>query len=165
MGCGKSTIGSELAKVLSYDFLDLDNYIEKQEQKLLTDIFKINGEMYFRKQESKYLNDILQSSNNIVLALGGGTSCYGNNMNNILESNASISFYLKVSIPELSRRLFDEKSHRPLISHLKTEEALTEFIGKHIFERTNYYSQSQNTIKTDGLKVEEIIEAIVLKLV
>ena len=165
MGSGKSSIGQELAKILSYNFIDLDNYIESKEAMSIPDIFKHKGEIFFRKKEGLYLSELLKMSNNCVLSLGGGTPCYGFNMKNILDNEKAISIYLKTSIPELSKRLLKEKSKRPLISHLKKEEDLTEFIGKHIFERTSFYNQSHQTILTDNKSVDEIVESIVLKLI
>ena len=46
-----------------------------------------------------------------------------------------ISAYLKVGIPTLVARLLIEKEQRPLIAHLDSEAALTEFVGKHLFEQ------------------------------
>ena len=80
MGSGKSTIGKELATLLKYNFLDLDDYISEKENATISDIFKDKGEIYFRKKETEYLKEIINSYNDIVLALGGGTPCYGNNL-------------------------------------------------------------------------------------
>jgi shikimate kinase len=165
MGSGKSCVGQELAKILSYNFIDLDNYIEHKEERSVSDIFKYKGEIYFRRKEGIYLNELLQVSKSTVLSLGGGTPCYGFNMKNILDNEKTTSIYLKTSIPELVRRLRKEKSKRPLINQIESEEGLMEFIGKHIFERTNFYSQSEHSISTDNLSIDEIIESIVLKLV
>ena len=71
--------------------------------------------------------------------------------------------YLNVSIPVLVNRLNNEKSKRPLISHIKTDELLMEFIGKHLFERASYYNMSEVKINANG-KVEDIIEDILLQL-
>ena len=49
MGSGKSLIGRILSKKLNLEFIDIDNKIEINEKKTISDIFKINGEKYFRK--------------------------------------------------------------------------------------------------------------------
>lgn len=165
MGTGKSTLGKELATALSYDFLDLDNYISKREKNSISEIFKTKGEIYFRKKETQYLNDVINTSGNLVLALGGGTPCYGNNMELLKGNSNLISFYLKLSIPLLVKRLFLEREKRPLISHLNSEEALLEFIGKHLFERNPYYSQAQFTLNTDNKTKQEILEDILVHLI
>lgn len=165
MGSGKSTIGKNLATVLNYNFLDLDEYISEQENCSIPELFKNKGEIYFRKKETQYLNEVLSTKDNLVLALGGGTPCYGNNINILLDSSNVNLFYLKLSIPNLVLRLFKEKDSRPLISHLTTKEELTEFIGKHLFERTQYYNQASNIITSDNKSKKDILEEIVKALI
>ena len=164
MASGKSTLGRILANKLNYDFIDLDDYIEEKEQLLISDIFKSKGEIYFRKIETLYLKELLDNNTKLVLSLGGGTPCYSNNMDFIRNATHVKSIYLKALIPTLVARLKKEKSKRPLIAHIKTDELLTEFIGKHLFERVQFYSLSEVTITTDNKKEEDIIEELVLHL-
>jgi shikimate kinase len=164
MASGKSTIGRILAKKLSYDFIDLDGYIEVAEKKSINDIFKDSGEIYFRKKEAQNLNNIITNKNNIVLALGGGTPCYGNNMEELLKSEHVTSIYLKSTIASIVERLEDEKDKRPIVSHLDTKNELSEFIGKHLFERVQFYSKAKYTIDTNNKNKDEIIEEIIFNL-
>lgn len=147
MGSGKTTVGKLLAKELGFEFIDLDDYIETSLNEKIAHIFKTKGELYFRKKESELLNEILHDNRDLVIALGGGTPCYGVNMDTILQKT-NLVFYLKLSIASLTERLNKEKEHRPLIAHLKDED-LPEFIGKHIFERGVYYSRAHFTIVGD----------------
>ena len=163
MGSGKSAVGKKLSEVLSYDFIDFDDYIQKREGKTIKEIFNGRGELYFRKMESQYVHDVL-SNTNTVISLGGGTPCYGNNMDLIKSLENASSIYLKTSVPVLSERLFPERNQRPLISQIENKEELTEFIAKHLFERIPYYSKSDITVITDDKTIEEIVETIVLKL-
>ncbi len=101
---------------------------------------------------------------NSVISLGGGTPCYGDNMKLITEAEDSKSVYLKASIPQLVMRLKDEKNKRPLISHLKSEEQLVEFIGKHLFERSVFYNQSNVTLSVDNKSINSIVEGVILQL-
>lgn len=165
MGSGKSTIGKELARVLKYDFIDLDDYISKKEAATIQDIFTKKGEIYFRKKETSYLKEILETREDLVLALGGGTPCYASNLDIIKANKETFSFYLKLSIPSLVNRLFLERQHRPLISHIDNTDDLSEFIGKHLFERAQFYSQAQFIINTDGLTQKDVLEDILLKLI
>ena len=164
MASGKSTIGKKLAKKLNYDFIDLDDFIENKENLTVSDIFKSKGEIYFRKQETLYLTQLLEEKSNIILSVGGGTPCYGANMELILNASHTKSIYLKSSIPELVKKLNKKKATRPLIAHIETKEALTEFIGKHLFERIQFYSQAEIQINTDKKSKKEIVEEIVLNL-
>ena len=163
MGSGKSSVGKKLADVLGFHYFDLDDFIQEKEGKSIKEIFSIKGEVYFRKIESKYLSEIISSSNSVI-SLGGGTPCYGNNMQTIKNSEITSSIYLKASLTNLTDRLFLEKNNRPLIAHIEDKGELQEFIGKHLFERSMYYNQSDITINTDRISVDEVVETIVLKL-
>jgi shikimate kinase len=155
MGSGKSTIGKLLADNLDYEFIDLDEYITSSEKMEIPKIFESKGEIFFRQQECEYLNKILNTKDNFVLSTGGGTPCYGENMNAILEATSNV-FYLKVSIAGLINRLISEKEHRPLISNIPNEE-LPEFIGKHLFERSYFYSQANHNLLCDANSKEELV--------
>lgn len=157
MGSGKSTIAKQLARALDLPFTDLDNYIEKKEQSSVKDIFNSKGEIYFRKKEGAYLKELMEDQKAGVLAVGGGTPCYGNNMQHIKKD--SISIYLKGNIGTLSQRLKKEKSKRPLIASLNDDQ-LTEFVGKHLFERSAYYDQAFKIISIDQKTVKELVEEL-----
>ncbi|SFN93482.1 shikimate kinase [Salegentibacter flavus] len=164
MGSGKSLLGKQLAKRLNHDFLDLDDQIEVMEGNSIHDIFGEKGELYFRKLETKVLKDVLEDHSDLVVSLGGGTPCYGKNLELIKETPNSKIIYLKASVEELTRRLFPEKIHRPVISHLETREALEEFIRKHMFERGYYYHQSDIIVNVDNAEPEDILNEIMEKL-
>lgn len=164
MASGKTTIGKVLAKKMNFQFIDLDQYIESKEAMSVPDIFKLKGEIYFRKKELLYLKELIESDKKAIISLGGGTPCYGNNIELLLNSEDTITIYLKASLNELVKRLSKDKQSRPLIAHLTTEESLFEFIGKHLFERSNYYSQSSKTINVDHKSTNEIVENIILSL-
>ena len=59
MGCGKSSVGRELSRLLSLPFVDLDDYIEEREGRSIRDIFESEGEASFRKMELEALREIL----------------------------------------------------------------------------------------------------------
>ncbi|WP_053978386.1 shikimate kinase [Mangrovimonas xylaniphaga] len=160
MGSGKTSIGAKLAEILNCKFLDLDAFIEEREEMSVKMLFKLKGEIYFRKAETKYLQEIIDQNEPIIVSLGGGTPCYGNNMERVLSATDIKSVYLKATIPTLAERLFTEKEQRPLIAHLNSKELLIEFIGKHLFERSPFYSQSEVTILTDGKSIDEIVEEV-----
>ncbi len=163
MGSGKSLIGSALASILEFDYIDLDDYIENQEKKTISEIFDDKGEIYFRKQEHTYLKDVLQK-NDTVISLGGGTPCFAGNIDLIIEAEKVKSIYLQTSLEELTHRLLSERSKRPLIAHLTNEDDLKDFIRKHLFERSFYYNQSDIKVQTDQKTVETIVTEIRSKL-
>tara|TARA_B110000003_G_scaffold53347_1_gene53139 strand:- start:90876 stop:91394 length:519 start_codon:yes stop_codon:yes gene_type:complete len=159
MGCGKTTIGNQLAKKLSLNFTDLDQYIERKELKSISEIFNEKGEIYFRKIENKYLKNFIDENDSYVLSLGGGTPCYANNINLITNHKNLKSFYLKASISTLHNRLSENKSKRPLIATL-SEEKLTEYIAKHLFERAGFYERASYSISINSKSIDTIITEI-----
>ena len=160
MGSGKTTIGKHLSEVLNYKFIDLDQAIEYKEQHTISELFSKKGELYFRKKERIILEKILSSNSNIVLAIGGGTPCFGDTMGFIKSSENTISIYLKSSHKELTDRLFNKRLNRPLIAHIPSPELLNDFIRKHLFERSYFYNQSDIKLSIDNLTVAAVIEEI-----
>ena len=163
MASGKSSIGKELSENRILPFIDLDAYIESKEEMTINTIFKEKGEIYFRRMEHAYLKELLNSEASFVLSLGGGTPCYANNMELILNSTATTSIYLQASIPTLVARLIAGKEQRPLVKELG-DEKLTEYVAKHLFERRFFYEQAHNKLVIDQKKIVEIIAEIRLLL-
>ena len=48
MGCGKSTIGRQVARELKFDFVDTDGLIEEHTGRTIAEIFEHAGEAAFR---------------------------------------------------------------------------------------------------------------------
>lgn len=164
MGSGKSSIGKKIAKKLNYKLIDLDDFIEEKENATVKEIFETKGEIYFRKKEEEYLLDLLKLEEDVILSLGGGTPCFGNNMQHIINATNSKSVYLKASITKLADKLIEKKAKRPLIAHIETKEDLAEFIGKHLFERSHYYSQAKHIVMTDDKTKKEVAAEVIALL-
>jgi shikimate kinase len=163
MGRGKSTVGRQLAQKLSLPFIDLDAYIEEQFGSSIPEIFEQKGEIVFRRKEHEYLKEILGQSGDAVIALGGGTPCYSDNMELILGHTQNV-FYLRLGIASLAKRLQTEKNQRPLIAHLPDLE-LPEFIGKHLFERAPFYNKAPHTLQADKMDEDALLATIESKLI
>jgi len=159
MGVGKSSVSKQLANALGCKFIDLDDYIEDREKKSIQAIFKQKGEIYFRTIEHRYLKELLCSKAYDIIALGGGTPCYANNMD-LINSGNHQSFYLKMNLDSLTDRLFQIKENRPLISHISNMQELKDFVRKHLFERQFYYQQAKHTIDVSKLTVGEMTHTI-----
>ncbi|MDM1355787.1 AAA family ATPase [Myroides marinus] len=159
MGSGKSTIGKILAERLGFAFIDLDAEIEKKQQMSISTMFKTKGEVYFRKQEHLLLHEIIDTRENFILSLGGGTPCYANN-HLALQRDDVMSFYLKGSIKTLVERLEKEKEHRPLLNQ-NSDDTLETFIAKHLFDRSYFYHQAKNIISIDNKSPMEVTQDII----
>ena len=165
MGSGKTTIGQLLAKKLGYDFVDFDQFISQKENLSISDIFKSKGEIYFRKKEASYLKEILEeTTSKKIVSLGGGTPCYGTNLQEIKDSGVT-SIYLNVPVAQLTDRLWSAKDERPLIANQESKAALEDFVRKHMFERGFYYNQASNVIKVQDQSEAEIVEEIIVGII
>ena len=80
MGAGKSSVGKLLAQKLNLSFVDTDEFIEKQENIKISDIFSKYGEQYFRDLENKVISD-LATKTSLVISTGGGSVQNINNLN------------------------------------------------------------------------------------
>ena len=158
MGCGKSTIAQNLSKITNIPFLDLDKCIENKANLSINEIFEQFGEIHFRKLEHEMLLELLQSSENSIIGLGGGTPCYANN-HELLKRDDVTSIYLKASIDTLYNRLINNKSKRTLIANMNEEE-MREFIAKHLFDRSYYYNHAQHKVSVDNKAVDQTVQDI-----
>lgn len=152
MGSGKTTAGKKLASLLGWSFIDLDKKIEEFEGKTISEIFAVNGEEYFRIAESRLLKN-LNAGKDTVISTGGGTPCYSNNMNIMLESGLTI--YLKLTPLQLRSRLSESKGDRPLIKDMDNEMLLS-FINKKLSAREKYYKQSVITVDGIDLDIKQL---------
>lgn len=158
MASGKSSIGKKLAKSLTMNFIDLDDYIIEKENMSVSAIFESKGEVYFRLIENKYLKEILSKNDDFILSLGGGTPCYANNME-IINTEDVTSIYLKGTVSTMVKRLIKKKAKRPLIAALG-DDKIPEFVAKHLFERRFFYEQAKITIKVDDKKKSEVADEL-----
>lgn len=152
MGSGKSTVGYELAKLINYDFTDMDTLIEQQNNCSIVEIFENKGEEKFREIEHNTLKGLL-TKNNIVISTGGGTPCFFNNLE--LMQNAGVTIYIKMSVDKLAERLSNARQKRPLIKDM-SETDLHSFIQSNLEKREPYYLQAQYKVKAGNLNVNEL---------
>lgn len=160
MGSGKTAVGTALAMKLNLPFLDLDNEISNREQKSISEIFETSGEIYFRRKEAEVLKELLEQKESFILSLGGGTPCYGKNLQLIKDTPQGSLVYLQTGLSQLKHRLWEEKEQRPLIKQLSSPELLEDFIRKHLFERSFYYNQSDHIVATDNKSIPKIVAEI-----
>lgn len=138
MGSGKSHWGKIWATQYKLAFVDLDEAIGMQEGKSVVDIFEDKGEAYFRDIEAAKLRETGQLRNTII-ACGGGTPCFHDNMQWMNEHG--ISVYISATPDEILRRLSRGQEQRPLIRKLNPAELLF-FIEQKLNEREPFYKQA-----------------------
>jgi shikimate kinase len=147
MGSGKSHWTKKMAKWIKSGGYDLDDLIEMNEEKTIAEIFTEEGEEQFRKTEAKILR-WFKEKKKYVLATGGGTPCFQDNM--AWMKKEGIVIWLDESVDILVKRLVEEKAHRPLIADL-SEQDLTKFIKDKLIERHAFYSQANYRLSSDQI--------------
>ncbi len=161
MGCGKTNFGKYLAKKVNFNYIDLDGLFEEKYNISIEKFFADKGQDEFRKTEHQLLTDTL-NYDNVVIATGGGTPCFYDNMK-IIKDNG-ISFYIKMSTDDLFNGLTNFKNKRPLLKKM-TKKDLENFIKKQLKEREQYYFQADYTIDiTTGQPCSTTYEQIMKKL-
>lgn len=154
MGCGKTTVGKELAEVLSeYIYIDIDNEIEKSTQQKISDIFLRHGESFFRELESEKIKKFCNNNKKQIISMGGGA--YEDEQNRKNMQNNGIVIYLKTSPQEIYNRIKTE-THRPLLRKDFSIEKISDIMTR----RSKNYKKADIIIETDNKTPKDIAEEI-----
>lgn len=157
MGCGKSSVGRELSRLLSCHFMDLDEVIVQREGRSIPEIFAQEGEEAFRRMESEAFKAVIEGAEgrDTVLALGGGTITTPECAE--IAHEKTLCIYMRASVQTLKDRLEGQTEGRPLLSGQDIGERLARLMSErgHIYEETAHI-----IVDTDGKSISEIAEEI-----
>jgi len=156
MGAGKSTVGEIVARDLGWRFVDLDQVIEASSQRTVAEIFREYGEAEFRRREQDAVQQ-LNSEEQIVLALGGGTVEEESTRSLLLHSPGNCVVFLHAELPELLARCTAEGKTRPLLT---TPEAVE---TRHA-RRLPHYRTAHVTVTTSGLAPQEVADQVLAQV-
>ncbi|CAB4332221.1 MAG: AAA family ATPase [Actinobacteria bacterium] len=156
-GCGKSTVGQAIADKLNCQFVDTDSIVEQEYGHTISDIFVDKGEAFFRDLEYKALEDSLQIPD-CALALGGGAPI-SQRAQDLLSQCKSPIIFLDVSLAVAAPRVGFNRD-RPLL--LGNPRAQWQELAQ--TRRPIYESLATETIKVDGMSVEELVTMIVERM-
>ena len=148
-GCGKTTLGIATARALGCRFTDLDEHIEHCYGTTISQLYRARGEAAFRTIEQRALAEVSQLGG--IVSCGGGTPCYGNNME--LMNNSGVTVWLTTSEHRLTSRLClpEHRAVRPQISRLTDDEIAT-YVHTMLACRTPWYAQAQ--LQFDSTMIE-----------
>lgn len=155
-GAGKSTVGRRLASRLGWQFYDTDSFLERKYHLSISDFFEKYGENAFRICEKFALRELLKE-HQVVIATGGGTPCFFDNMEMMLQNGCVI--YLKLSEQSLFTRLKQSHKQRPLIAG-KDDAQLMEFVASTLSVREPFYSKAHLTVKGESLSLTAMLERL-----
>jgi shikimate kinase len=138
------------------NFIDLDSYIENKYGKSINSLFDDWGEDKFRLVERECLREVGPSENTLI-ATGGGTPCFFDNIDYMNELGDTI--YLRTSVGELRERMKTLKYSRPLMRE-KTDKEMESHITKMLDKREQFYMRSRYILETDYLNPNNIMESL-----
>lgn len=157
MGSGKTYWGRQLSQKLGLPFFDMDEQIVNSEGKSINEIFETYGEEYFRLKEKGILHVITETHGSFVMACGGGSPCYFNNIDYMNQSGTTV--WLNTPLQALFKRLLTEKAERPLLKDL-SDEQLRSYITKKFADRKIFYEQAEVIVDEDEISLDHFIEKI-----
>jgi shikimate kinase len=141
-GCGKSSIGFRLSKLMELPFIDTDYYIAAKEGKSILEIFAEQGEEYFRKVERQVLLEIVENASSVISS-GGGMPCFFDNID--VMNDAAVTVYLETTPLKLFEHLKNDKK-RPLVAN-KPPEELMDYINSSYTLRRACYEKADITVQ------------------
>jgi shikimate kinase len=125
MGVGKSTVARHLSYILKMEAVDLDYFIEVNENTSTSEIIENKGISYFRLIETENLKKILQKNNTNIISLGGGAWTIEENRNLIRESGGT-TIWLESTFEHCWRNIAASWRERPLAKNKKKAKKLFE---------------------------------------
>ena len=153
MGCGKSTVGALLAKKTGMSFIDLDSYIEKKENKTVSKIFADSGEDYFRALEIEAARE-LSERNGLVIAAGGGTLVFRENVEVLKKSGRIV--LLELPVETVAKRLENDTT-RPLLNRPDKDHALRDLYNNRL---SLYRTAAYMIVNSDDSPMQVCMEII-----
>ena len=153
MGTGKSSVGRQLAKEKDWNFVDLDELIELQQQRRIVDIFAKEGEPYFRKIEKKILKQV-STQKKFVVACGGGVVLDPGNIK--IMKKTGILICLSATCEAILKRV-SASTHRPILNVAKPRERIELLLKM----RAPYYMQADKTIDTSRSSIKQVVDKLV----
>ncbi len=150
MGCGKSSVGAEVARRVGVPFIDLDRRIESVVAKSIPALFAQEGEARFRELERRELSSVLSLEGPVVVAVGGGA---------LLERSArlevadrAILLHLRVGAEEAQRRTQRDGDTRPLV-----KGASLAWIERLLETRRASYVEAHDQVETEGRELAAVV--------
>ena len=153
MGAGKTTVGLELAKQLSYRFIDIDETITKLAGRTISQLFAQEGEAAFRQLESNTLAQVCAYTK-LSVATGGGIILRRENWSYL---HHGLIVWLDVPVELLYTRLAEDTT-RPLLQDVDPKAKLRSLLE----QRQGLYAQADLRIT---VSVDDTNEQIATRVI
>ncbi len=152
-GAGKTTIGRELARRLSWKYLSTDRMIEESAGMSIAEMVRRFGWPAFREQEARVARE-LQSARQVVIDCGGGIIEQEQNMHYL--NAGAFTVWVDAELPLLLKRIASDPE-RPLLSESNPWEDLEKNYRRRL---PLYRKYSHFYVDTTHATVEKICETI-----
>ena len=155
MGSGKSSVGRYMEESEGFALIDTDEYIEKQQNDSISNIFANKGEEYFRNLETECIKELIALNTDMtVISVGGGLPMRGENQKLLKELGKIV--YLRATVDTLVSRLMGDTT-RPLLKGGDLRQKITELFEK---REATYEGIADIVIDTDNYSPKEIYNII-----
>lgn len=152
-GVGKSTVGVVLAKVLNYEFVDVDLQIQQRCDKTLQRLIETLGPQGFIDVENEVILEM--DFRRTVISTGGSAIYSDEAMEHLAETSSMV--YLKASLPELKKRLHDF-SDRGIVMRGDGVDDLESLYDERL---ALYERYAEVTVDVDGLDIMHTANAVI----
>ncbi|MCD6011521.1 MAG: shikimate kinase [Flavipsychrobacter sp.] len=156
-GVGKTYWGKKIAQAYGLPFIDLDSLIAECEQATIPELFAQYGEIGFRQKEHEYLKKLVEGTENGIVACGGGTPCFGDNLQ-LMKENGFVA-YLEADTLYLLNNLKNDTQVRPL---LQTGSDLVATLEEMLNARKSFYEQAHYILHAKDISISTFAEMISL---
>ncbi|MBP5541799.1 MAG: shikimate kinase [Bacteroidales bacterium] len=156
MYSGKSTVGRQLAHRLGLRFIDTDSLFEERYHTTIPLFFHRYDEVAFRRLEQQVLHSTALMDN-VVVATGGGTPCYADNMDWI--NLHGVSVHLDASLSCLLERAGRSRHARPLLAEMEAAEREA-YMRRQLEERMPVYTRALLRLEADNPDIQDFVKAL-----
>ena len=153
MASGKSAVGREVAQLLGWRFVDLDDEIRRETGQEIPAIFERSGEAGFRAIEVRAARRFLLRDRT-VLAPGGGWAAQPGHMEELAADTLSV--WLKVTAETAVARARAQEGERPLLNVARPVERARRLLAR----RESYYRLARLTLDAEEYSVSALASRI-----
>jgi XRE family aerobic/anaerobic benzoate catabolism transcriptional regulator len=153
-GAGKSTVGAEVARRLSWPFIELDSLIEREAGLPLGELFALHGEGYYRRLELSALSRLVAGGSEAVLATGGGIVQSAEAF--ALLSRRCTTVWLKATARAHWGRVVRQGDARPMKGNPRARTELEDLLSA----REPLYARAHFTVDTRLRGVPQVVRAV-----
>jgi len=156
MGSGKSSVAKQLALLLQFPILEMDELVfQKTETKNMQELFCKGGELLLRETEIAIAKEYAEAKDPLIISTGAGIVLNKIIIDYFTRDQGKV-FFLNASFQTITRRLRGDRS-RPLFQNKIEAKTL------YHFRQPLYWKYADYVVEIEERSVEEIAQEIAYK--